>query len=79
MHLEVGSERLPVNQLGPDFAFVETTATHLPGPANLSVTVDDDLHRSTSVFPRRNPTRDSADAGLMLAKNLRARKSAASS
>lgn len=43
MHLEVGGERLPVNQLGPDFALVEATAAHLPGPAKLFVTVDDDL------------------------------------
>ena len=34
---------VPVNQLGPDFAFVESTANHLPGPANLSVTVDEAL------------------------------------
>lgn len=43
MHLDVGGERLPVNQLGPDFALVEATATHLPGPATLFVTVDDTL------------------------------------
>lgn len=43
MHLEVGGERLPVNQLGPDFALVEAAAPHLPGPATLFVTVDDDL------------------------------------
>lgn len=43
MHLEVGGERLPVNQLGLDFAIVEATTAHLPGPAQLLVTVDDDL------------------------------------
>lgn len=43
MHLDVGGERLPVNQLGPDFALVEATGTHLPGPAQLLVTVDDAL------------------------------------
>lgn len=43
MHWEVGGERLPVNQLGPDFAFVEATSAHLPGQARLFVTVDDDL------------------------------------
>jgi hypothetical protein len=43
MHLDVGGERLAVNQLGPDFALVESTANHLPGPANLSVTVDEAL------------------------------------
>ena len=43
MHLEVGGELLPVNQLGPDFALVEATAVHSPGPAKLSVAVDDDL------------------------------------
>ncbi len=42
MHLEVGGERLPVNQLGPDFALVEATAAHLPGAAKLFVTVDDE-------------------------------------
>lgn len=31
MHLDVGGERLPVNQLGPDFAIVEATAAHRPG------------------------------------------------
>ena len=30
MHLEVGGELLPVNQLGPDFAIVEATAAHSP-------------------------------------------------
>ncbi len=43
MHLDVGGERLPVNQLGPDFAFVEAATAHLPGPACLLVTVDDAL------------------------------------
>jgi hypothetical protein len=43
MHLDVNGDRLPVNQLGPDFAFVEATAAHLPGPAKLLVTVDDAL------------------------------------
>ncbi len=43
MHLDVGGERLPVNQLGPDFALVEATSAHLPGPAVLLVKVDDDL------------------------------------
>jgi hypothetical protein len=43
MHLEVGGELLPVNQLGPDFAIVKATAAHSPGPAKLSVAVDDDL------------------------------------
>jgi hypothetical protein len=43
MHLDVGGERLPVNQLGPDFALVEATAAHLPGPARLFVSVDGDL------------------------------------
>lgn len=42
MHLDVGGERIPVNQLGPDFAFVEATTVHSPGPARLIVTVDDD-------------------------------------
>ena len=41
--MEVGCERLPVNQLGPDFAFVEATSTHLPGPAMLLLMVDDAL------------------------------------
>ena len=43
MHLDVGGERLPVDQLGPDFALVNATANHLPGPARLSVTVDEVL------------------------------------
>lgn len=43
MHLDVSGERLTVNQLGPDFALVESTANHLPGPANLSVAVDEAL------------------------------------
>jgi hypothetical protein len=43
MHLDVGGERLPVNQLGPDFALVHATADHLPGPARLFVTVDEAL------------------------------------
>lgn len=43
MHLDVGGERLPVNQLGPDFAIVEASTTHLPGMGKLFVTVDDDL------------------------------------
>jgi hypothetical protein len=43
LHLEVGGERLPVNQLGPDFALVEATSAHLPGSAKLFVTVDDEL------------------------------------
>jgi hypothetical protein len=43
MHLEMGGERLPVNQLGPDFAILEATTAHLPGTATLFVTVDDDL------------------------------------
>ena len=51
MHLEVGGERLPVNQLGPDFAIVEATAAHLPGPAKLSVTVDDNLTVRTVFLP----------------------------
>ena len=43
MHLEVGGERLPVNQLGPDFALVEATEAHLPGAAKLFMSVDDEL------------------------------------
>lgn len=43
MYLDVGGERLSVNQLGPDFALVEATKVHLPGPAMLHVTVDDAL------------------------------------
>lgn len=43
MHLEVGGVVLPVNQPGPDFAIVEATEAHAPGPARLSVAVDDDL------------------------------------
>ena len=43
MHLEVGGEQVPVNQLGLDFAIVEVTANHPPGPAKLFVKVDDDL------------------------------------
>ena len=43
MHLDVGGERLAVNQLGPDFALVEPTQNHLPGPAYLSVAVDEAL------------------------------------
>lgn len=51
MHLEVGGERLPVNQLGPDFAIVEAAAAHMPGPAKLSVTVDHDLTVRTVFLP----------------------------
>lgn len=43
MHLDVGGERLAVNQLGPDFAIVEAAANHLPGPAKLVVSVDESL------------------------------------
>lgn len=43
MHLDVGGKRLPVNQLGPDFALVEATSDHLPGPAELCVTVDESV------------------------------------
>lgn len=43
MHLDVGGERVAVNQLGPDFALVESTATHLAGPAKLFVAVDEAL------------------------------------
>lgn len=43
MHLDVDGERLPVQQLGPDFAIVEAITFHLPGIAKLSVTVDDEL------------------------------------
>ena len=41
--MDVGGERLAVNQLGPNFALVESTANNLPGPANLSVMVDEAL------------------------------------
>ena len=40
MHLDVDGQLLAVNQLGLDFAVVETTGTYPPGPAKLSVLVD---------------------------------------
>jgi hypothetical protein len=43
MHLDVGGERLPVNQLGLDFALIESTTAYPPGSASLAVTVDDDV------------------------------------
>ena len=43
MYSDVGGERLAVNQQGPDFALVEPTQNHLPGPAYLSVAVDEAL------------------------------------
>jgi hypothetical protein len=56
MHLDVGGERLAVNQLGPDFALVESTANHLPGPANLSVMVDEALTVRPVFLPEGPPT-----------------------
>ena len=51
MHLDVGGERLPVNQLGPDFALVNATANHLPGPARLVVLVDEALTVRSVILP----------------------------
>jgi hypothetical protein len=51
MHLEVGDELLPVNQLGPDFAIVEATTAHSPGPAKLLVAVDGDLTVRPVILP----------------------------
>lgn len=51
MYLDVGGERLPVNQLGLDFALIESATAHPPGPAQLVVTVDDDVTRRPVFLP----------------------------
>jgi len=56
MHLDVGGERLPVDQLGPDFALVNATANHLPGPARLSVAVDEVLTVRPVFLPEGIPS-----------------------
>ncbi|MCW5558793.1 MAG: hypothetical protein KIT22_13310 [Verrucomicrobiae bacterium] len=43
MHLEVDGERLPINQLGLDFAILDVTAPLPPGPAELFISVDSEL------------------------------------
>lgn len=56
MHLDVGGERLPVDQLGPDFALVNATENHLPGPARLSVAVDEVLTVRPVFLPEGIPS-----------------------
>lgn len=43
MHLDIDGILLPVHQLGPDFAIIEATSAHAPGPGKLSILVDDIL------------------------------------
>jgi len=43
MHLELGGEILPVNQLGPDFVWVEAAHGHPAIDARLVVSVDGHL------------------------------------
>jgi hypothetical protein len=43
MHLELNGQRIPVNQLGLDFAIVDAPAFQPPVMATLWVQVDEDL------------------------------------
>lgn len=43
MHLDFGDEYIPVTHLELDFAILDTAVSRPPGPARLSVAVDDEL------------------------------------
>lgn len=58
MHLELGREVLPVNQLGPDFVWVESVQAFPAGEGRLVVAVDQEITTRQVLLP------DGITAGL---------------
>jgi len=58
MHLELGREVLPVNQLGPDFVWVESAQALPAGTGRLVVSVDEETTTRQVLLP------DGVTAGL---------------